>query len=159
MAVARSIPTPIFDVLSSRVESPVFFVEPGEIAQVQAFGFACRKAKLSETERSVPQIATLEQVMFKEAIKDVATTVMQGSCACTKLYNKATEILATEPVMLCGNCVQISASNNHLLINTPGAYRFVLNDVTALTNVQVFIRTFTHNEFPWDSSLFIGERL
>lgn len=159
MATAKSLPTPIFNPLSTSVESPIFFVEPGEIAQVQAFGFACRKAKLSESERSVRQVATLEQIMFKEAIKDVATTVVQGSCTCTKLYNKTTEILATEPVILCGDCVQLSASNNHILINTPGAYRFVLNDVTALTNVQVFVRTFTHNEFPWDSKLFIGERL
>ena len=61
--------------------------------------------------------------------------------------------------MICGQCVTLNAQNNHLLINTPGAYRLVLNDVTALGNVQIFVRTFTKDEFPWDSKLFIGERL
>lgn len=159
MAVTRSIPTALFHAKSSNVESPIFFVDPGEVVQVLGFGFACQRAKLDDTERAVPQVAYLEQIIFKEANIEHATTVVQGKCCCTKLYDKATEILATSEVMLCGNCVMLSASNNHMLINSPGAYRFVLNDVTALTNVQVFIRTFSMHEFPWNSKLFIGERL
>ena len=157
MAVTKAKPIALFHDKSKNVESPIFFVQPGEVVQVQAFGFSCEREKLDPSERTVPQVAYLEQIMFDEVI--LPSTEVKNNCCCTKLYDKTTEILAANEVIICGECVMLSARNNHLLINIPGAYRFVLNDVTALTNVQVFLRTFTRDEFPWNSSLFVGERL
>lgn len=157
MAVIKSKPIQLYHSKSKLVESPVFFVTPGEVLQLQAFGFACDRTKLDQEERTVPQIAYLEQLMFKEGTLE--STETKNNCQCTRLYDKTTELLASEKVMICGHCVTLSAQNNHLLINTPGAYRLVLNDVTALGNVQIFVRTFTKDEFPWNSNLFVGERL
>lgn len=157
MAVLKYKPIQLFDAHSKSVESPVFFVSAGEVCQLQAFGFACDKAKLDEGERRVPQVAVLEQLIFQEGEQQSHEEI--NNCCCTKLYNKTTEILAANEVMLCGKCVMLSADNNQLLINTPGAYRLVLNDQTALGSVQIFVRTFTKHEFIWNSKLFIGERL
>ena len=155
MAVIKSKPIQLFHSTSKSVESPVFFVSPGEILQAQAFGFMCDRMKIDESERTVPQIDYLQQIMFKEGTLD--STETKNNCCCTKLYDKTTEILAAEEVYFCGRCIAMDAKNNHLLINTPGAYRFILNDVSALGNVQIFLRTFTKDEFPWNSKFFIGE--
>ena len=157
MAVIKFKPLELFNSKSQNVESPVFFVSPGEVCQLQAFGFACDRAKVDPNELRVPQMAVLEQLIFQEG--NLQSVDIQDNCCTTRLYNKTTEILAANEVMICGQCVALSAEHNHLLINIPGAYRFVLNDVTALTNVQIFVRTFTKNEFIWNSKLFIGERL
>ena len=157
MAVIKYKPKALFHCLSKSVESPLFYIQPGEVLQAQAFGFACSRTKLDDSERAVPQVAYLEQVMLDEALMD--STENKNNCCCTKLYDKTTKIIAAEEVMICGHCVMLSANNNQLLLDLPGVYRFVLNDVTALTNVQIFLRTFTKQEFDRNSSLFIGERL
>ena len=157
MAVIKYKPQALFHGTSKSVESPLFYIQPGEVLQAQAFGFACSKAKLDSQERTVPQVAYLEQVMLDEALVD--STENKNKCCCTKLYDRATKIIATEQVTICGHCVMLSAKHNQLLLDLPGVYRFVLNDVTALTNVQIFLRTFTKQEFDRNSSLFIGERL
>ena len=157
MAVIKYKPQALFHGKSKSVESPLFYIQPGEVLQAQAFGFACSKAKADDSERTVPQVAYLEQVMLDEALIDLVEN--KHNCGCTKLYDRDTKIIATEEVIICGHCVMLSAKNNQLLLDLPGVYRFVLNDVTALTNVQIFLRTFTKQEFARNSSLFIGERL
>ena len=70
MAVIKYKPQALFHGTSKSVESPLFYIQPGEVLQAQAFGFACSKAKLDSQERTVPQVAYLEQVMLDEALVD-----------------------------------------------------------------------------------------
>jgi len=153
MAVVKAIPSIIYDEHSKEVESKLFVVDPGMIAQVIGFGFACTRNKVDEGERTVPQMAKLQQVVLFEE------TVSNRTKQCVNIIDKKAKIVASDDVMICGECVTLTARNNILLINVPGVYRFVLNDITALGNVQVFLKSYSLGEFPWDSKLFIGERI
>lgn len=158
MSVNKAIYKPLFTELSTSTESSMFFVNPGEIAQVMAFGFAKTASKADNTTRTVIQAAHLEQVLLTEEFKP--STMEKNGCCCPILYNLSDfreTILAYEPVRKCGQCIMMCRGDNMMLINTPGLYRFVLNDVNALGIVRMYIRMFTRDEFPWDSKFFIGE--
>lgn len=153
---ANTMYVPIFTEKSQSVQSPFFYVSPGTIVQAQAFGFVTFASRMDNTERRVPQVACLEQVLFKEGVRLDGTT---DDCHCTKIYDLSrftTEVLECEEVMLNGCGVNLSACKNQILINLPGAYRFVLNDQTAIGNARIYLRTYSSAEFPWNSSLFIG---
>lgn len=158
MAIIKSIPSIFFDEHSKSVESPVFVVDPGDVVQLMAFNFVCQRTKVDEGERSVPLVAKLQQIIFKETLDRAAKKKSTTSCGSDFIVNNA-EITAVDDVQICGNCVMLSASNNILLINVPGAYRLVLNDTTALGTARVFGKKYTYNEYIWNSQLFMGERL
>lgn len=147
MAVDKAIYVPLFTELSTSMESPFFYVAPGEVVQVMAFDFVQSKAR-EGNEREVPLVACLEQVLFKEV---VATKRVMS------LKDYATDVLAIEPVQLHGCSFSLTSCNNMMLINTPGNYRFVLNDMTALGTARIYLRVFTKDEFPWNSKFMIGE--
>lgn len=147
MAVDKAIYVPLFTELSTSMESPFFYVAPGEVVQVMAFDFVQSKVR-EGNEREVPLVACLEQVLFKEVV--AAKRVMS-------LKDYATDVLAIEPVQLHGCSFSLTSCNNMMLINTPGNYRFVLNDMTALGTARIYLRVFTKDEFPWNSKFMIGE--
>lgn len=140
---------------SEAVESPFFWVFPGEIVMAQAFGFACHAAREDSSERLVPQEACLQMVLFKE----VRPELPPDGCPCVKVYNLkriTSKVIAIDDVMLDGCCVCLSASNNLMLINVPGAYRFVLNDASALGAARIFLRAFRATDIPHNSPFLMG---
>lgn len=155
--IQRDIYTTLFSEKSSSAESPCFYVAPGFVVQAMAFGFMDKASRADKSELQVPQAACLQQVLFAEDVKwDVPEPADGCSCA-PKIYNRTTKIIAVEDVYINGCCCTLSACNNHMLINIPGSYRFMLNDLTALGVVRVFLRMYSRDEFPWQSRLFVGE--
>ncbi len=153
MAVDKSIWVPLYGELSNDLHSPFFHVFPGQIAMLQAFGFARDKERVDQAELLQPQQACLEMVMFKETVNLPTNTC----CPVYKLDNIGSEIIGRE-LMRRGNCVySMSRCNNIMLLNIPGSYGFVLNDGAALGNLRIYLRTFSKDEFPWNSKFFIGE--
>ena len=158
MAIDKAIYVPLFTELSTGVESPFFYVAPGEIVQAIAFDFVQTKAR-ETNEREVPLVACLEQVLFKESVRIQSFDGKRGNTAnrIMSLKDFATDVLAIETVQLHGCSFSLSSCNNMMLINTPGNYRFVLNDMTALGTARIYLRVFTKDEFPWNSKFMIGE--
>lgn len=158
MAIEKAIYVPLFTETSTGVESPFFYVAPGEIVQAMAFDFLEKKSR-DYNEREVPQVACLEQVLFKETVKLQGFDTKRGISAnrVLSLKDYISEVLAIETVHLHGQCFSLSSCNNMMLINTPGNYRFVLNDMTALGTARIYLRVFTKDEFPWSSKFMIGE--
>lgn len=140
---------------SETVESPFFWVFPGEIVIAQAFGFACSAAREDTTERLVPQEACLQMVLFKES----RPAPPPDGCPCVRVYSlkKVTaKVIAIDDVMLDGCCVCLSARGNLMLINVPGAYRFVLNDASALGSARIFLRAVRASDIPHNSPFLMG---
>lgn len=158
MAIDKAIYVPLFTELSTGVESPFFYVAPGEVVQVMAFDFVQNKAR-ENNEREVPLVACLEQVLFKETVKIQSYDGKRGTTAnrIMSLKDYATDVLAIETVQHNGCGFTLSSCNNLMLINIPGNYRFVLNDMTALGTARIYLRVFTKDEFPWNSKFMIGE--
>ncbi len=158
MAIDKAIYVPLFTELSTSVESPFFYVAPGEVVQVMAFDFVQSKTR-DASEREVPLVACLEQVLFSEAVRIQTHDGKRGTTASRvmSLKDYATEVLAIETVQHNGCCYTLSSCNNMMLINIPGNYRFVLNDMTALGTARIYLRVFTKDEFPWNSKFMIGE--
>lgn len=154
MAVDKAIYVPLFSESSLAVESPFFTVFPGEVAHLQAYGFMDEKVRTDNTELRVSQKACLEMVLFKEEI----VGKRDGSaCPIMDLKRFKSKVLAIETMRLNNKTFSLSKCNNTMLINIPGAYRFVMNDASSLGNARIYLRIFSHEEFPWDSKFFIGE--
>lgn len=148
MALVRALPTPLYTEKSQSVESPVFFVTPGEIVLIQAFDFASAKVKVDEHDLGGAQLAKLQQILFKEEVDETVQDLRRFNA----------EVLAINDVLIDGCCITVCKENNVMLINVPGAYRFVLNDPTAVGTARLYFRTFTKDEFPWSKAM-IGDLL
>lgn len=150
----------LFDVNSKSVESPFFTVLPGHIVQAQAFGFQDHVTRQDETERRVPQVACLQQVLFTEKVRgSIDAAISKGNCDCVingTLDKYATAVEAYEELVIDGCSPAINACTNQMLINLPGVYRFVLNDANALGVVRIYIHDLLKDDFPWQSKLFIS---
>lgn len=159
MALDKAIYVPLFTEKSQDVESPFFYVSPGDIVQAMAFDFAEDKTRTDNTELRVPQVACLQQVLFKESVKLQTFDSKKGQnyTRIFSLKDYVTDVLAIEDLEHDGCTFSLCRHNNMMLINTPGAYRFVLNDMVALGTARIYLRTFTHEEFPWNSKFMIGE--
>lgn len=153
MAIGNAIYVPLFTETSVDVNSPFFTVAPGEIALLQAFGFADYKDRVDNTEQQVPQEACLEMLLFKEG----ALPPQKGSCPVRDLDKYRTLLLAQETMMRDGCYYALSKQNNIMLINIPGSYRLVLNDGTAVGTARVYLRMLSHEEFPWYTPFMIGD--
>lgn len=154
--IQRDIYTTLFNDKSTSVESPCFYVAPGFVVQAMSFGFMEKASRADATELQVPQVACLQQVLFAEDVK-LDVPELESGCGCApKVYDRVTKILAVEDVSLNGCNIALSSCNNHMLINLPGSYRFVLNDQTALGIVRIYLRMYSADEFPWNSRFFIG---
>lgn len=154
MALSKAIYTPLFTETSIDVNSPFFHITPGEIALLQAFGFANKKDKVDANARTVPQEACLEMLLFKEGVLPAHAF---GSCQILDMDKYRTELLAKETMYHNGCSYSLSACNNIMLLHIPGSYRLVMNDGSAVGNARVYLRVFTKDEFPWNSRFFIGE--
>ena len=60
MAIEKAIYVPLFTEQSTGVESPFFYVAPGEVVQAMAFDFVQTKSR-DASEREVPLVACLER--------------------------------------------------------------------------------------------------
>lgn len=152
--IDKAIYVPLFTELSTAVESPFFTVIPGEIAMLQAFGFAEYRSRASSAELQVPQVACLEMLLFAEGVLPPREP---GTCPLYSLKDYYTKVLARETMQRDKCSFSLSSCNNIMLINIPGSYCLTMEDETALGHARVYLRTFTHEEFPWDSKFFIGE--
>lgn len=152
--IDKAIYVPLFTELSTSVDSPFFTIVPGEIAMLQAFGFAEYKSRASKAELLVPQVACLEMLLFEEG---VLPPHQFGDCTLYSLNDFYTKVLARETLQRNGCSYELSSCNNIMLLNIPGSYCLTMNDETALGQARVYLRVFTHEEFPWDSKFFIGE--
>lgn len=152
MSLDKAIYVPLFTETSVSVDSPFFTIIPGEIAMLQAFGFADYASREDSTTLQVPQEACLESLLFRES---VLPSHKFGVCQIMDLEKYRTELLAKETVCCNGNCFTLTASNNIMLINIPGTYRLVMNDGTAVGQARVYMRVFTKDEFIWDSKFFL----
>ena len=151
MAIDKSIYTPLYDETSLSEDSEVFYVAPGEVAFIKAFGFLDTAEKTSETDLTIPQAACLDMLMFEEAI-------VEPDCNHPfRLDNYITKLLAREAVNFESNPIMLTSCCNVLIINIPGYYCFRLNDPSAIGEVSVYMNKYSHAEFPWISKFMIGE--
>ena len=155
MAIDKVIYVPLFSENSVTVESPFFHIFPGEIAQIQGFGFAGHKDRYDAGLLQVPQVACLESLLFKETFHPVRDGANNSPIMDLGQYKA--ELLARETMRRNDCTFSISKCNNTMLLNIPGSYCFTMNDVTALGNAHLYLRIFTKDEFPWNSKFFIGE--
>lgn len=155
MAIAKSIPVPLYTETSVDVISKFFHIFPGEIALIQAFGFMDYKSREGNEQQQVPQVACLEMILFKA---EPFTERDQCSCPALDLSKYQSQILAVETLRANGCTYELSKCNNIMLLNIPGSYRFVMNDATAVGNARAYLRIMSKAEFTWDSKLFVGER-
>lgn len=154
MGIAQSFPVPLFDENSLSLQGDFFHVFPGEVAQIQAFGFADWKSREDSSTRQVPQVACLEMILFKEVVIPDNT---DGDC--THIYSLdrfKSAVLAIETVRRNGCTFSVSKCDNMLLLNLPGSYRFVMNDLSALGTARIYFRVFNKDSFPWNSKFLIG---
>lgn len=154
MALDKAIYVPLFTERSTDTDSPFFTVVPGEIAMLQAFGFVDYKYRESNAELQVPQVACLEMLLFQEGVlpkRDI------GTCPLYSMQLYYTQLIARETMYRNGCTCHLSNCNNVLLVNIPGSYCLTMNDVVAVGTARVFLRTFTKEEFPWNSKFFVGE--
>lgn len=153
MAIDKAIYVPLFTETSVSMESPFFTVFPGNIAMLQGFGFMEYAAREDNSTMRVPQYAYLEMLLFKEG------TISQPSdgCPIRDLSMYQSFLLAKEPLRKCGCMFELSKKNNIMLLNIPGSYRLIMNDMTAVGNARVYLRTYSKTEFPWNSKFFLGE--
>lgn len=154
MATDRAIYVPLFTETSLAVDSPFFTVMPGEIAILQAFGFADVRHKEDPTELTVPQVACLEMLIFKEG---VVPSRQVGTCSVMELSQFQAQLLARETMRRNGCMFSLSKCNNIMLLNIPGSYQLVMNDATAVGDARVYLRVATYDKFPWSSKFLIGE--
>ena len=151
--IDKSIYIPLFTEMSQSVDSPFFTLVPGEIALLQAFGLAETKAR-AEGELLEAQMACLDMLLFAEGVVPVREP---DFCPTYRLDDYYTKILARETMWKDGCAYALTSCNNIMLLNIPGSYCLQLNDVTALGVARVYMRVFSHEEFPWDSKFFIGD--
>lgn len=139
---------PLFDERSTKLESRYFRVFPGEVAVIQAFGFAEYKTPVPG-EFKAHQAVCLEQVLFKvEPLPEKPCGTCGGGII--DITKHKGEVLAYETVRSNGCGVSMDLCNNILLWNIPGSYRFVLNDQSAIGQVRIYLRIITKDEFPWN---------
>lgn len=152
-------PVPLFTELSQSVESAFFWVTSGAAVAAMAFNFACDAARADNSERRVPQVACLQRVLFKQVKTGFPDELPDAPCV--KLYDlrkfKA-EILAIDDVRLDNCCMCLSARSNLLLIDIPGAYRFVFNDASAVGTARIFLQAYKLSDLRADSPFFMGAR-
>lgn len=152
--IDKAIYVPLFTEMSASLDSPFFTLVPGEIALLQAFGFADYKERADTTELLVPQGACLEMLLFKESAR---LGHDPGACKPMSLNQYRADLLARDTVWHDGCSVMLTSCNNLMMLNIPGSYCFTLNDAGAIGNARIYMRIFTHEEFPWDSKFFAGE--
>jgi len=147
-------PIPLLDDQSQSVESRMFHVFPGQVAVVRAYGFMPYKERVDDTETQVTQVACLQSVIFEEsALPDYDSC--QGLIVDFSKYKG--QVKELDYVYLDGCGVEVSACNNHILINIPGSYRFVLNDETAVGMARIYVTIMDRGVYTWESKLFVGE--
>lgn len=152
--IDRAIHVPLFTETSVAKDSPFFTIVPGEIALLQAFGFAEHKYRESNAELQVPQVACLEMLLFEEG---VLPKHQFGQCQLYSLHQYYAKLIAREIMYRDGCVYSLSSCNNIMLVNIPGSYCLTMNDETAVGQARVYLHVFTHEEFPWHSKFFIGE--
>ena len=155
--IDKSIYIPLFTEKSKSVESPFFHIFPGSVVVARAFDFDCTRTPMSEDEfTNTPVKACLEQVMFREDFDDDPSGQNRGITVYDmKFY--VTKLLAISPVVKNGCQLSLSADDTVMLLNVPGSYRFVLNDQASVGNARIYLQSFSHEEFPWNSKFFMGE--
>lgn len=152
MTIDSFTPIPIFNENSVDTFGNLLVVEPGEIAIVRAFGFVDYAERNDNTTAKMPQSACLEMLLFKEN----ALPKRQDCHMRVLNFNDYVGFLmAAEKVRVGGCAVSISKCHNLMLLNIPGVYRFIMNDITAVGNARIFYQIISDEEFPWDSDLFI----
>ena len=153
MAVNSLFPVPLFDETSLGVDGNIFVLAPSQVAIIRAFGFEYYADRVDNTEARKPQSACMEMILFKEGNKLPGTSECGGYIIDLKRY--VGEVMAIEQVRINNCSIGINKCNNLLLWNVPGAYRFVMNDQTAIGEARIYVQFITKTEFPWDSDLFI----
>lgn len=155
---ANTMYTALFSPESKSVESPAFYVSAGTIVQLQAFNFMNFASRADKSERQVPQVACLEQILFKQGVRlDLPVSDPTSGPQLFDLRQYSTEVLAKNQVIIHGCPLSIGACNNQIFLNMPGAYRFVLNDQNAVGIAQLYMRVYSSADFPWYSRMFMGE--
>lgn len=150
----RNYPVPLYDEHSVAIESAFFYLNPGEVAIIQAFGFMDYKERPDTTTTLQAQQACLEMLLFKEG---VLPPRQECGGAALDFNEYAGNLLAKEQVMSGGCAWTISKCDNIKLLDVPGSYRFIMNDSTAVGNARVFVRILSEVAFQRNSKLYMGE--
>jgi hypothetical protein len=144
----------LFDATSKDVQSPSFYINPGWVAEISAFGFDSSFVRPDPTRAKVLQTACLQKILLKTPLP---VTHPEGCGGVINLSVKGADILAEGPVVVRGCGLGVSACNTVMCLAWPGLYRLVLNDPDALGVVQVYLQSYTKNTLGQLMSLSIGE--
>ena len=160
MAIVKAMYNVLMDENTKEIESQCFSVTPGTIVEVLGFGFADEAMKIDIKERTIPQAAYLEQLLFRESVRNPRLEHVQEIREGVTIYTLDdfyASIKEHDFVRVNGCCQSISKCNNIMLIAVPGDYRFVLNDESAIGTVRLYMRVYNKDEYPWGAKLFLSE--
>jgi hypothetical protein len=157
MAIDRAMYSILMDENTKEVESQCFSVTPGSVVEILGFGFADEAMKIDIKERTVPQEAYLEQLLFKESVRQPRLEHMHEVREGVTVYTLGdfyAAIREHDYVRVNGCCQALSKCNNIMIIAVPGDYRFVLNDESAIGNVRIYMRAYSKDDYPWSGKMF-----
>jgi hypothetical protein len=128
-------PTALYDDKSFYAESPLFYLSPGYVGVFKAFGFQPGLVLVDPAKPKTTQRACLKQVYWQ-----LAKHEFDRPCGVFPTGPEVSQVggaYLEETVMTDGCPWEISACDNHRALDSPGLYRFVLNDPAAVGNVFV----------------------
>jgi hypothetical protein len=144
----------IFDETSMAAESEVFWISPGWVGVLRAFGFAELPVTVDPDKPKVRQRACLNQLVVR------AWDWPEDGTPCG-VYRDSREfpliVEAEGPVKTDGCPWQLSACRTVGLISLPGAYRLVLNDPAAAGTARVYMKAYLDAPVIRDAAPRLGE--
>jgi hypothetical protein len=150
------IPFPVFDECSTDTCSCPFYVSRGWVAELIAFNFATYKIRCHPQRPLVRQAACLNRIIYCNF--EPPEIDLQPCGVLPDITKYKPEILCETPLSTHGCEWSLSACHNYRLLDLPGAYRLILNDVTAVGIVSVYMLAHPASAMPARSSrLYFGE--
>ena len=138
----------LLDTNAVSVTSLPFLIHAGNVAVVKAYGFPGYADRPDKNTTRTLAAACLHMLMVE------CETPVPPDTGCFKpppvdVTHPLTVIADDEVRINCG-CVCISACNNIMIWDTPGLYRFVLNDPSALGLVTIILALYETGQFSVD---------
>lgn len=147
-------PMIIFDENSQHVESNMFYIPPGWVAQFLAFGFS-DTPKVIDTDNPAKtlQAACMNMLLFK----DVELPIFkQANTPVRNLSEYKGQLMAKELIITNGCPWRLDYCNNLALLDISGSYQLILNDPEAASVVRIFARFHRKEELSRNSGLYFG---
>jgi hypothetical protein len=125
----------------------MFSILPGWYALASAFNFSVDLVTIGDPPNTAKgmQAACLYKVLLQPEDLGIRKEddCSGGIVVIPKEYNK---ILVEGPIILDCCDMSLSANNTIMRIDNPGIYRFVLNEDTAVKDVQVYLQSYVQEK-------------